>query len=135
VFPSIWVAVESFFKETSVFSCEEVYLEIKEQEDDLSEWADDDKKAFLQPTEEVNDEMSNVMSRFPNLAAKGASLNRADPWVLSVARVSGAVVVTDEQPDGNRRATLPPKLPNACEALSIAWIRPIDFLAEMKIKF
>jgi hypothetical protein len=135
VFPSIWVALESLFQERVVFSCEEVYLELKEQEDDLFDWADNHKAAFLPPTEEVNDQMAYVMSKFPNLAAKGASLNRADPRVLSLARVSGAIVVTDEQPAEKQKATKPPKLPNACEGLNIAWIRPIDFLAAMKIKF
>lgn len=134
VFPTIWVTLESLLENTTVFSCEEVYLELKEQEDDLFEWVEARKKSFYQPNEEVNDEMLNVMSRFPNLAAKGTSLNRADPWVLAVARVMGATVVTDEQPAEKQRATKPPKLPNACEGLNVPWMRPIDFLAAMKIK-
>jgi hypothetical protein len=134
VFPTIWAMLEALFENSTVFSCEEVYFELKEQDDDLFEWAENHKKVFLQPTEEVNVEMGNVMSRFPNLAAKGTSLNRADPWVLALARVTGATVVTDEQPAEKQRPTKPPKLPNACEGLNVPWIRPIDFLAAMKIK-
>ncbi len=122
--------------DATVFSCEEVYLELKEQDDDLFGWADERRKHFLQPDEKVNDEMLNVMATFPNLAAKGASLNRADPWIVAVARIKWAVVVTDEQPSAEKaRPTKPPKLPNVCEALDVQWMRPIDFLAAMKIKF
>jgi hypothetical protein len=45
------------------------------------------------------------------------------------------LVVTDEQPAEKLKPTKPPKLPNACETMNVAWIRPIDFLAAMKIKF
>jgi predicted nucleic acid-binding protein len=135
VFPSIWATISDLMLDATVFSCEEVYLELKEQDDDLFKWADERRKSFLQPDEYVNDEMLNVMARFPNLAARGASLNKADPWIVAVARVSGAVVVTDEQPSEKSRSTKPPKLPNVCEALNVQWMRPIDFLAAMKIKF
>jgi Domain of unknown function (DUF4411) len=135
VFPSIWTTLSSLIDEKVVFSCEEVYLEIKEQQDDLFKWVDAHKRAFLQPDENVSSEMLKVMAKFPNLAAKGAALNRADPWVVALARVNGAIVVTDEQPAEKQKPTKPPKLPNVCEGLDIRWMRPIDFLAAMKIKF
>lgn len=135
VFPSIWDELTALIADSTVFSCEEVYLELKEQEDELFAWAERQKSAFIPPDEEVNLEMGQIMARFPNLAAMGSSVNRADPWVVAAARAKGAIVVTDEQPSEKQKPTKPPKLPNVCEGLDVRWMRPIDFLAALNLKY
>lgn len=135
VFPTLWTALDDLIAKGTVFSCEEVYLEIQKKTDDLAGWAKARKSAFLVPDDHVTLEMQNIMTKFRNFAAMGGSLNQADPWVVSVARVIGAVVVTDEQKAEKQKATKPPKLPNVCEAVHVGWMSPIQFLAAVNMKF
>jgi len=135
VFPSLWACLDELIKKREVFSCEEVYIEVQKKTDELAAWVKDRKAAFLVPDENVTTEMHKIMDQFRNFAAIGGALNQADPWVVSVARVTGSVVVTDEQKAEKRKATKPPKLPNVCEAMNVQWMTPIEFLAAIKMKF
>lgn len=135
VFPALWNRLHELISNRSVFSCEEVYLEIQAKDDALFEWVKTRKSAFLSPDDKVLAEMQVVMTRFQNFAAKGGSLNRADPWIVAQARVSGAIVVTDEQKVEKQKPTKPPKLPNVCEAMDVKWMTPIEFLSAAKMKF
>jgi hypothetical protein len=112
-----------------VFSCYEVLEELKVKDDDLYAWALERKEAFCLPTPDTAAQMRIVMARHRNLAATGGSLNRADPWVIAQALVLGATVVTDEAPEPNRRQTKPPKMPDVCESMGLAWVPPIEFLS------
>jgi hypothetical protein len=51
--------------------------------------------------------------------------NRADAFVIAVARVRGAVVVTGEGPDGNENR---PKIPFICQNLKIRCVRFLDIV-------
>ncbi len=136
VFPSLWDAIGGLMDEGVVLSCEQVYQELQGQRDTLSEWAKKRRSVFKEPTEEVIAELSTIMTRFTNFAAKGGgSNNRADPWVIAHAIVNGAIVVTDEQPAKRQKPTKPPKIPNVCDELEILWATPIDFLAKAGIYF
>jgi len=119
-----------------VFSCEEVYNELKDQQDALFDWAKARRGAFEKPNEEVLEELARIMTRFRNFAAQGGgSRNRADPFVIAHARVAGAVVVTDEEAVQRQKPTKPPKIPNVCEEMSVLWMPPADFLAATGIVF
>jgi len=133
VFPSLWRLLEKMIVERQAFFCEEVLVELEEQDDALLEWAIQRKGAFRRPNADVIQECKRVMARFPNLAAKSGSRNSADPWVIALAAAEGAAVVTGEAPAPSQRATKPPKIPDICDAFGIAWLRPIDFLASAKI--
>ena len=133
VFPSLWETLAVLMDEGVVFSCDEVYGELKRQKDELLEWAKGRRGAFERPTEEVLSQLATVMSRFPNFAAQGGSGNHADPFVIAHAQVADAVVVTDEEWAERQRPTKPPKIPNVCEELGIPWMSPAEFLAAIGI--
>jgi len=135
VFPALWDAMGVLMQEGSVFSCDDVYAELKEKEDNLLQWAKIHRDAFEKPTEEVLANVSEIMARFSNFAAQGGARNRADPIVIAHARVDDAVLVTDEQPVARQKPTKPPKIPNVCSELGIPWMTPIDFLAAIDISF
>jgi len=75
------------------------------------------------------------MSSHKHFAAHGRSSNATDPWVIAEAMVAGAVVVTDEISNPNRRLTIPPKIPDVCNDLHVDWVSPIDFLALAGVKW
>jgi len=135
VFPSLWDALGVLLEEGTVFSCDDVFGELKDKEDDLLEWAKTRRNAFEKPTEEVLANLSKIMTQFSNFAAQGGAKNRADPIVIAHALFDDAVLVTDEQPSEKQKPTKPPKIPNVCSKLGIPWMTPIDFLAAINLTF
>jgi len=136
VFPALWDALSGLMGRQLVFSCEEVYNELKHQQDALFDWAKARRAAFEKPNEEILEELARIMAQFRNFAAQGGgSRNRADPFVIAHARVAGAVVVTDEEPVQRQKPTKPPKIPNVCEEIGVLWMPPADFLAAAGIVF
>ena len=128
VFPSVWKSIEELSARRTIISCDEVYREIERGSDDLFEWAKQRRPMFHKPDDAVISEVRRVMKRFPNFAADGGSRNSADPWVIAHAIANDAIVVTDEGKASKEKDTRPPKIPNACEAMSVRWMTPIDFL-------
>jgi hypothetical protein len=59
VFPSLWASLDELIKQGTVFSCDEVYIEIQKKTDDLAEWAKARKAAFHVPDNEVTSEMQD----------------------------------------------------------------------------
>lgn len=135
VFPSLWDVLGTLMDEGVVFSCEDVFRELKDKEDTLLKWAKQHRNAFERPTEEVLGNLAQIMRRFSNFAAQGGARNRADPIVIAHAQVDDAVLVTDEHPSEKQKPTKPPKIPNVCSTLGIPWMTPIDFLAAIDIAF
>jgi len=133
VFPTIWTKIEENLGERAICSCQEVYDEIQIQRDELAAWAKKHRAHFHNPSAETLKQLSRVMAQFPNFAAPGGSTNGADPLVIAQAIVLGAVVVTDEV-QANTKPTKPPKIPNACDAMGVRWVSPIDFLKELGLK-
>ena len=74
--------------------------------------------------------MREVMREFPNFVARAGTMNRADPWIICHARISGACVVTDEQRAERPKATKPPKIPNVCDHYGLECITPAEFLEQ-----
>jgi hypothetical protein len=55
---------------------------------------------------------------------------QADPFVVALARVRGATVVTEE----HAKPTAP-KIPDACRRFGIRCINLLEFIREMRWKF
>jgi hypothetical protein len=134
VFPGVWDHVDDLIKQRTVFSCEEVYRELKKKDDDVFAWAKGRKEIFQKPSRDTAKYLREVMRAFPNLAAVGRSKNRADPWVIAEAMVLRAHVVTTEEPDPKMKQTKPPKIPTVCEKLGIRWLSPLAFFANSGMK-
>ena len=135
VFPAYWSALDALIENRKVLSCEAVYDELQQQRDELADWAKERKRIFRSPTEDTLLELQGVMREFPNFAAQGGSRNAADPYLIAHARISKAVVVTDEVKLPAVRLTKPPKIPNVCDALGIRWMPGVDFLRANNIVF
>lgn len=133
VFPTLWTRLHEMIDGKRIFSCRAVHKEIKRQNDDLLAWVENRPYIFEQPNADLTTHMSEVMSQLQKMAAKGRSLNEADPWVIAHAHLGKAYVVTDEVHEirGDKK---PPALPVACEFFGMKWLSPLDFLASVNIK-
>lgn len=118
-----------------VVSCNEVYEELKRQNDDLFKWAKQRKLVFENPSEDITFQLQELMNEYPNFAATGGTLNAADPWVISHARIGRAHVVTYEIRAKKRKPTVAPKIPDVCDDLSMQSFTVVEFLEALGIKF
>jgi hypothetical protein len=133
VFPTLWSTLDALIGSGQICSCHEVFLDLEKQDDELFQWAKDRRQIFHQPSENTIGEVSKIMPRFTTYSANGGTASRSDPWVIAHAIIVGAVVVTDEISKPNQRKTLPPQMPDVCDVLGLAWMRPVDFLQRVGI--
>ncbi len=62
-------------------------------------------------------EVSNVLAGLPDLVDENSERNRADPFVVALARLRGGAVVTEER--ARRGPTGRPRIPDVCAHLDI----------------
>lgn len=137
VFPSLWNEIDTLIGRDQIWSVEEVYRELRRQEDELFAWAKARRKLFRKPTARVLGRLTDVMKQFPNFAARAGAGNRADPFIIAEAIASDLIVVTDEAPLRIKplKATKPPKIPDVCEALGVKWASPTEFFQRVGFSF
>jgi hypothetical protein len=103
VFPALWENLDQLIDSGEVVAPEEVLNELEAKEDDLFAWARERRDLLFVPLDE--DQMAattEILREFPRLVGELADRNRADPFVIALARVRGLVVVSEER-GGNRR--------------------------------
>lgn len=127
IMPSFWDEFEKLLGDT-VIAPREVCVELEKKEDDLYEWAKGRDGFFVDLDHEQQLATRAIMSAHPRLVDTRKGRSQADPFVIALAQVSAATVVTEEnlqvQPGKS------PKIPNVSRALGIRCIRLLDFIRE-----
>ena len=114
-FPSLWERFDQVVKESKIISVREVYNEIKERGDRLSQWAKEKQNLFQESSPE---ELAFVVEifkvpHFQSLIRKKERLQGkpvADPFVIARAKILNGCVITQEKKKPNAA-----KIPNVCE--------------------
>lgn len=128
IFVSLWDNVDDLVSAGRLLASEEVLEELKVRDDDALAWLQAREDAMIVPTDRaVAAEVTNVLRAHPNLVKGMRGRNRADPFVIAVARLRSAVVVTGEANDGTSAR---PKIPFVCGELGIRCIRLLELIQE-----
>jgi hypothetical protein len=117
-FPSLWQRIERLAQQGILIAPNEVLLELERGGDEIYEWARDQGSLFVEPDGEVQEKVTEIVDRWPAFVPDDSHDGVwADPYVVALAGVRSATVVTGEAiaPPGARR----PKIPNICQALGI----------------
>ena len=125
VFPSVWRKVEELISEQLVCSVEEVYIEIIEQDDALSDWGKKKRHIFLPIDEEIQQKVIEILQTHSNLLDLRRNRSGADPFLIAVAVVHECAVVTEEKPSGGPERS---KIPDVCKAYQIECITLLEML-------
>ena len=126
-FPSVWIEIESLIDEGRFLLSEEVLREIERHDDPLNEWLQDRRDRVVVPTtNEVAVGVREILRSHERLVMSGSGRNRADPFVIAVARLHNAVVLTGEKGGTPSK----PKIPSVCEDLDIRAISLLDLIKE-----
>ena len=132
-FAGLWEAIDKLIEEERFFASAEVWEEIKRKDENVKKWAEPRKETlFIDTDVAATTEVQAILTAFPRLVMNGGRRNRADPFVVAVARLRGATVVTGEGADGSDSR---PKIPYVCKQLKVPCVTFTEFISAEQWKF
>lgn len=125
-FPALWQKIDELVAEGRFLLSEEVWEEVKSKDAVVRAWCEPRKGNLIVPTTaEVAVSVRELLAEYPRLVANMKNRNRADPFVIAVAKLRPATVVTGEGPGGSANR---PKIPFICDAIGIPCVRFTDIV-------
>lgn len=115
-FPGLIDRVDELIDQGRFFISEEVWREAASTDQMAKQWCARRKDSIVVPTDSaVTAEAGRILERFPGLANPLSGKGSADPFVIAIARLRAATVVTSEGSSNAQR----PKIPFVCKHLGI----------------
>lgn len=125
VFQSLWQRMDSLIAEGRLFATEEVEIEIGRKADHLADWCRERKAMFIEVDAAIQPVVSEVLLAHGKLVKALSNRSAADPFVIALAKVRGASVVTSERPSGSLDK---PKIPDVCHAMGIPCLSMMEMM-------
>ena len=132
-----WRRLAEYNEKRVVFSIDRVYYELTRQNDSLSDWASNNKSMFLSTRDGQMEEKYADMTEWVKHGQYRAEAleefsNAADGWLAAFASVTGAKLVTHEQPAPDSLSHV--KLPDVCEEFGVEYVNTFDMLRTLEIQ-
>ncbi len=125
VFPKLWSGVEQLISTGRLIASAQVRQELERREDELLAWARQQEGLFQPLDEEVQLAVQEVMGQFPGLVDIQRQRSTADPFVIALAKVRQATVLTQE---GYSNRLDKPKIPDVCDALGVPHMKLLELI-------
>jgi hypothetical protein len=126
IFVSLWERIDQCVTNCELISPDEVADELEHGIDDLAKELKMRNGLFVPLDEELQLATADVLAQCPSLADPDSDRNRADPFVVALAKIRGGIVVTEERP--RKVPSAPMKIPDACRCFAIDTIGWFEFL-------
>ena len=127
-FPSFWRKIEDLIKNGQLKMSQIVFDEAM-RDTEIKQWCDESQlKPDFQGSidESVQEQVSEVLSKFPRLVDNRTGKSGADPWVIALAlTIENCVVVTEENPTHSENR---PKIPDACAHFNLQCLKVVDLI-------
>ena len=119
-FPGLWAQIEGLVTAGSLRAALPVLWELEKQDDDLLAWAKAHRELFVDPNDEVQNAVTDLMDTYHDPEKPDKGINGADPFVIALADKSnpGLTVVSGEKPGSAEN----PKIPYVCAQLRLPHI-------------
>lgn len=104
---------------------DEALVEVKPKDERLVNWAKGLAGAVVISDQEIQEKVRYIVSKYKNLVPPNSDKSRADPFVIAVAMVKQAHVVSHESTTGNHNG---PRIPDVCRHEGIPCIRIVNLL-------
>jgi hypothetical protein len=124
VFPSVWDNLDNLVVDGKLIASDEVLAELLVKGDLLAAWVTARPTMFVAPDAAVQAAVTDILSTYPKLIDPARQRSMADPFVIAVAQVRGAAVVSLEKPVGPASDKV--KIPNVCQGLGIPCMPLLD---------
>lgn len=138
IVPAFWDWLVGQHQAGNAFTAQAVYDEIVGGGDDLAAWMKAQPASFrLAPGSADSVGLAAVSAWANSVGFKPAAVSdflaSADYFIVAQALTLGYTVVTHETPDPASRKRV--KIPDACSAVSVAWISPYTWLRDAGARF
>lgn len=125
VFPMLWEQLSDLMKNGRIMVPKEVEKEILAGNDEFKDWFRVNNICVKPYTKEQFEIASEIVNKYPKLSQYNKIKPfHADPFVVALAKVESATVVTWEGPNGDMNN---PSVPNLCQEYKIGWFNMIGF--------
>ncbi len=133
MFRPVWAQIEALVDHGRLVSCEDVYLELESQDDELLAWAklQKEKGLFLPLSTAVQLRARDVLRSYTNLLDLKKRKSSADAFLIGLALDIGASLVTEEKPSGGPGKV---KIPDVCSAYGIQCLTLVDLLRDTQFR-
>jgi hypothetical protein len=125
VFPSAWEKLDELAISGSLVSTEQVFEELREQDDGAFDWAKRFRENFLPLDNDVQETARKILGTHANLIDLKRRKSGADPFVVATAMINSCAVVTEEKPSGGPNKS---KIPDVCIAYGVECINVLEML-------
>ncbi len=127
VMPALWEGLDRLIQSGDLRATEEVLHELERKDDDVYEWAKRRPMCFVEIDAAIQPVVQAILRDHNRLLDTRKSRSGADPFVIALAQVNRATVVTDERLTGSSAR---PNIPDVCAALGIRCINVLGLIRE-----
>lgn len=130
VFPSVWQRIDGLISDGRLSATEEVLFELAKKDDEVFEWAKQRSGMFVPIDEQIQRTVASILAEHKKLLDTRRGRSGADPFVIALAQITKATVVTGERATGSldRR----PNIPDVCAAMGIRQISLLQLFREQR---
>jgi len=132
-FGSFWNNLDELIAQERVLMSREVFTELQKKDDDVHKWfkSRTSNKFIIEIDDDTHDEVRRIMGLYPRLVDTAKGRSEADPFVIALARVRKATVVSEEQAGSATK----PKIPDVCKAQGLKCLPLADMIEELDWSF
>lgn len=125
-FGSFWASLHGLIASGHLIASEKVGEEISKKDDGLKQWSKSHSDLFVPLDTPQQEALIKILKSHEYLAKDFPTRNRADAFVIALAKVNGSTVVTEEGPGSPKK----PKIPDVCRHYGIPVISLADLIAD-----
>lgn len=107
-----------------IFAPDQVRAELQKRSTEVADWLDQFDGFFRPPDEDLLHQVVEILDKFPKLVMAHKSSYAADPFVIALATMEGAHVLTEEGIGSAGK----PSIPFVCRARGIESVGLIEII-------
>lgn len=125
VFPGIWDRLDELINDGALRATEEVLIELERKDDEVFAWAHAREHLFIAIDDRIQDVVSDILNTHEKLLDTRSGRSAGDPFVIALAEIESAVVVTGERATNSVDR---PNIPDVCAARGVRSISLLQLL-------
>lgn len=128
--PTLWNAIERLGMSDRLKMPEQVLDELGEKEDELYEWCRERKDALvMEATDKTEEAYRKLVNRYPEMTGSlGVGADHADLYVVAVAAVHNATVITNEDRGFEQHPSMRQRKPGNYAMTNVCYEEDISFI-------
>jgi len=131
VVETFWERLDDAISEGIVISPDEVLQEMKKRSEDLHRWLKARDSCIVEIDDPLQQAVTKLLAANPEMAKNRKGASSADAWVIGLAHIRGAIVVSEETIVDSEKK---PKIPGVCKRENIPCMKLLEFMRTQKWK-